>query len=85
MAQIIVPLLFNDLRVGVKIQYYPEHLLAENPEWVCNDYLGMLAQMEKFRQDIPFMEHSNKLGSLLVVFYMEEMVSQIKFRTCLFT
>ena len=84
-AQIIVPLLFNDHRIDLKIQYYPEHWLADHPEGVCNDYLGMLKQMEQFRQDIPFMEHSNKLGSLLVVFYMEEMVSQIKFRTCLFT
>ena len=84
-AQIIVPLLFNDHRIDLKVQYYPEHLLTENVEGVCNDYLGMLTQMEKFRQDYgPFMPYSNKLGSLLVVFSMEEMVSQIKFRTKLF-
>ena len=84
-AHIQLPLLFNDYRIGVKIQYYPEHLLAENPEWVCNDYLGMLKQMEQFRQDYgPFMPYSNRPGSLLVVFSMEEMVSHIKFRTKLF-
>ena len=83
-AQIQLPLLFNDYRVGVKIQYYPEHWLADNPEEVCNDYLGMLTQMRQFRDDFPFMEKSNKPESLLVVFSMDEMINQIKFRTQLF-
>ena len=83
-AHVQLPLLYNDYRIGVKIQYYPEQLLKENPEAVCNDYLGMLIQMKKFRQDFPFMEKSNKPASLLVVFSMAEMVRHIKFRTKLF-
>ena len=83
-ANIQLPLLFNDYRVGVKIQFYPEHWLTDNPEGVCTDYLGMLTQMRQFRDDFPFMEKSNKPESLLVVFSMDEMISQIKFRTQLF-
>jgi hypothetical protein len=60
-AQIHTPLLFNDHRMDLKIQFYPEHLLVENPEYVCNDYLEMLKQMEKFRQEFGlFMPDSNK-------------------------
>jgi hypothetical protein len=33
-AQIHTPLLFNDHRMDLKIQFYPEHLLVENPEYV---------------------------------------------------
>ncbi len=83
-AHIQTPLLFNDLKIGLKIQYYPEHWLTDNPEGVCNDYLGMLTQMEQFRDDFPFMEQSNKPESLMVVFSMDEMISQINFRTQLF-
>ena len=84
-AQIHTPLLFNNHRMGLKIQFYPEHLLAENPEYVCNDYLAMLKQAEKFRQDYSlFMPDLNKRESLLVVFSMEEMISQIKFRAKIF-
>jgi hypothetical protein len=45
-AQIHTPLLFNDHRMDLKIQFYPEHLLVENPEYVGNDYLEMVKQME---------------------------------------
>ena len=84
-TQIQTPLLFNDHRIDLKIQYYPEDWLKDNPEGICNDYLGMLKQMEQFRQHYgPFMPYSNKPGSLLVVFSMEEMVSQIRFRAHLF-
>jgi hypothetical protein len=84
-AQIHTPLLFNDYRMDLKIQFYPEHLLVENPEYVSNDYLEMLKQMEKFREEFGlFMPDSNKPGSLLVVFSMAEMVNQIRFRTKLF-
>ena len=84
-ARIHTPLLFNDHRMDLKIQFYPEHLLVENPEYVSNDHLEMLKQMEKFRQEFGlFMPDSNRPGSLLVVFSMNEMISQIKFRTRLF-
>ena len=84
-AQIHTPLLFNDYRMDLKIQFYPEHLLVENPEYVSNDYLEMLKQMETFRAEFGlFMPDSNKPGSLLVVFSMAEMVNQIRFRTKLF-
>lgn len=84
-AKIHTPLLFNDYRMDLKIQFYPEHLLVENPEYVCNDYLEMLKQTEKFRQDFSlFMPYLNKPGSLSVVFSMDEMINQIKFRTQLF-
>ena len=84
-AQIHTPLLFNDHRINLKIQFYPEHLLVENPKYVSNDYLEMLKQMEKFRQDFSlFMPDLNQQGNLLVVFSMNEMINQIKFRTQLF-
>ena len=84
-AQIHTPLLFNDHRMDLKIQFYPEHLLVENPEYVSNDYLEMLKRMEKFRQEFGlFMPDSNKPGRMLVVFSLDEMRSQIKFRTQLF-
>lgn len=84
-AQIHTPLLFNDYRIGLKIQFYPEHLLAENIEYVCNDYLEMLQQMKKFQQEFGLlMQDPNKAGSLLVVFSRKEMIKQIKFRTKLF-
>lgn len=84
-AKIHTPLLFNDYRMDLKIQFYPEHLLVENPEYVSNDYLEMLKQMEKFRQEFGlFMPDSNKPENLLVVFSMDEMINQIKFRTHLF-
>ena len=35
-AQIESPLLFNDYRIGLKIQFYPEHVLKEKPEAVVN-------------------------------------------------
>jgi hypothetical protein len=84
-AQIDSPLLYNDYRIGLKIQYYPEHVLKENPEALCNDYLAMLEQLEKFRNDFsPFMPGLEKQDGLMVVFSMAEMVRQIKFRTQLF-
>jgi len=84
-AQIHTPLLFNDYRIGLKIQYYPEHVLKENPEAVCNDYLAMLKQLEKLRKDFgSFMPGLEKQGGLMVVFSMDEMINQIKFRTKLF-
>jgi hypothetical protein len=84
-AKIHTPLLFNDQRIDLKIQFYPEHLLVENPEYVGNDYLEMLKRMEKFREEFGlFMPDSNKPANLLVVFSMDEMINQIKFRTKLF-
>jgi hypothetical protein len=84
-AKIHTPLLFNDHRMDLKIQFYPEHLLVENPEYVGKDYLEMVKQMEKFRQEFGlFMPDINKPANLLVVFSMDEMISQIKFRTQLF-
>jgi hypothetical protein len=84
-AKILTPLLFNDHQMDLKIQFYPEHLLVENPEYVSNDYLEMLKRMEKFRQEFGlFMPDLNKPGSLLVVFFLAEMVNQIRFRTKLF-
>jgi hypothetical protein len=60
-------------------------LLVENPEYVSNDYLEMLKRMEKFRQEFGlFMPDLNKPKNLLVVFSMDEMINQIKFRTHLF-
>ena len=84
-ALIQLPLLFNDHRIDLKIQYYPEHWLEDNLEGVCSDYLSMLKQLEHFRQDFsPLMPNSNKPGSLMVVFSMDEMRNQIRFRTKLF-
>jgi hypothetical protein len=84
-AQIESPVLYNDYRIGLKIQYYPEHVLKENPEALCNDYFAMLEQLEKFRNDFsPFMPGLEKQDGLMVVFSMAEMVRQIKFRTKLF-
>jgi hypothetical protein len=58
--------------------------MVEN-EYLVNDYLEMVKQMEKFRQKFGlFMPDSNKLGNLLVVFSMDEMINQIKFRNQLF-
>jgi len=58
---------------------------VENPEYVCIDYLEMLKRMDKFRQDFSlFMPDLNKPGNLLVVFSMDEMINQVKFRTQLF-
>jgi hypothetical protein len=55
------------------------------PLCLVNDYLEMVKQMENFRQEFGlFMPDSNKLGNLLVVFSMDEMINQIKFRTHLF-
>ena len=84
-AKIHTPLLFNDHRMGLKIQFYPEHLLVENPKYVGNDYLEILEQMKRFRHDYSlFMPDLNKPRNLLVVFSMDEMINQIKFRTQLF-
>jgi hypothetical protein len=84
-AQIHTPLLFTDPRMDLKIQFYPEHLLVENIEYVCNNYLEMLKQMKKFWQEFGlFAQDSNKPKSMLVVFSLDEMRSQIKFRTQLF-
>ena len=84
-AQIESPLLYNDYRIGLKIQFYPEHVLKENPEAVCNDYLAMLKQLEKLRKDFsPFMPGLEKQDGLMVVFSLTEMVHQIRFRTKLF-
>jgi len=84
-AQIESPVLYNDYRIGLKIQYYPEHVLKENPEAVCNDYLAMLKQLEKLREDFgPFMPGLEKQDGLMVVFSLAEMVNQIRFRTKLF-
>jgi hypothetical protein len=84
-AQIYSPLLYNDYRIGLKIQFYPEHVLNENPEAVCSDYLAMLKQLEKLKKDFsPFMPGLENQEGLLVVFSMGEMVNQIKFRTKLF-
>jgi hypothetical protein len=84
-AKIHTPLLFNDHRMGLKIQFYPEHLLVENPKYVGNDYLEILEQMKRFRHDYSlFMPDLNKPRNLLVVFPMDEMINQIKFRTQLF-
>jgi hypothetical protein len=45
----------------------------------------MVKKMEKFRQEFGlFMPDINKPANLLVVFSMDEMISQIKFRTQLF-
>ena len=80
-AHIQLPLLSNTHRIDLKIQYYPEHWLKDNPWGVCNDYLSMLKQMEQFNQDFsPFMPNSNNPGRLLVVFSLEEMINQIIFR-----
>jgi hypothetical protein len=54
-AQIHTPLLFNDHRMGLKIQFYPEHLLVENPEYVVNDYLEMVKQMENSGRNSDFL------------------------------
>jgi len=84
-ALIESPLLYNDYRIGLKIQFYPNHVLKENPEALCNDYLALLKQLEKLKKDFsPFMPGLEKQDGLMVVFSMAEMVSQIKFRTKLF-
>ena len=84
-AQIHTPLLFNDYRIGLKIQYYPAHLLDENLDYVCNDFLEGLSQIKKFTQEYGlFMPGLEKQEGLLVVFSLGEMVHQIRFRTKLF-
>jgi hypothetical protein len=84
-AFIQLPLLFNDHRTDLKIQYYPGHWLADNLEGVCNDYLAMLKQLEKLRKDFsPFMPGLEKHNGLMVVSSMDEMVKQLRFRTKLF-
>jgi hypothetical protein len=60
LAQIHTPLLFNNHRIDLKLQFYPEHLLVENPEYVSNDYLGMLKRMEKFRPVYARFEQAGK-------------------------
>ena len=78
-----VPLLYNDLRLGVKIQYFPAILLDKEPENLCKQYFGMLAEMKSFQLEFGFMAKSIRNQSFYVVFSMEEIVAQIKFRALL--
>ena len=82
-AQVEVPLLYNDLRLGVKIQYFPAMLLDQEPENLCEQYLAMVAEMKSFQVEFGFMADSMANQSLHVVFSMEEMIAQIKFRALL--
>ena len=74
------PLLFNDMRIEQKIQYFPVDWLNENIDSVCEQYRGLMGELEKFRSDFGFMAKSFREMSLHVVFSLDEMVAQIKFR-----
>ncbi len=76
-----VPLLYNDIRMGLKIQYFPSVWLEEKPERVCKQYIEMLSTLKAFRDDFGFMTESMRNQTIHVVSSMEEMVAQIKFRT----
>jgi hypothetical protein len=82
-AQVEAPLLFNDLRLGLKIQYFPAILLDKDPENLCKQYFGMMAEMKSFQEEFGFMAKSIRNQSIYIVFSMEEMVAQIKFRALL--
>jgi hypothetical protein len=78
-ALIESPLLYNDYRIGLKIQFYPEHVLKENPGAVCNDYLAMLKQLEKLREDFsPFPKETfvSELGSVAI---SKELIDEMGF------
>jgi transcription elongation factor Elf1 len=74
------PLFFNDMRREQKIQYFPVEWLNENIDYVCGQYRGLVAELEKFRCDFGFMAKSIREMNINVVFYLDEMVAQIKFR-----
>jgi DNA-directed RNA polymerase subunit RPC12/RpoP len=74
------PLLFNDMRREHKIQYFPVDWLNENIDSVCEQYRGLVAELEKFRSDFGFMAKSFREMSIDVVFYLDEMIAQIKFK-----
>lgn len=74
------PLLFNDMRLEVKIQYFPADWLNDNIDSLCEQYRGLMAELEKFRSDFGFMSKSIREMDICVVFSLYEMVAQIKFR-----
>lgn len=74
------PLLFNDMRREQKIQYFPVDWLNENIDSVCEQYRGLMAELEKFRSDFGFMAKSFREMTIHVVFYLDEMIAQIKFK-----
>ena len=74
------PLLFNDMRREQKIQYFPVDWLNENIDSVCEQYHGLIAELEKFRSDFGFMAKSFREMEIHVVFSLNEMIAQIKFR-----
>lgn len=74
------PLLFNDMRMEPKIQYFPVDWLNENIDSVCDQYRGIVAELEKFRSEFGFMSKTIREMDLCVVFSLDEMVAQIKFR-----
>ncbi|BBO74558.1 hypothetical protein DSCW_19750 [Desulfosarcina widdelii] len=83
-ARVEAPLLFNDLKIGLKIQYFPAILLDKDPENLCKQYFGMMTEMKSFQKEFDFMAKSFRNQSIYIVFSMEEMVAQIKFRALLY-
>jgi len=77
------PLLFNDMRIEQKIQYFPVAWLNNNIDSLCDQYRGMMAELEKFRNDFGFMAKSFREMNISVVFSLDEMIAQIKFRALL--
>lgn len=84
-AEIQAPILFNDLKTGVKIQYFPAIWLDESPADLCQHYRKMMAQLKSFQADFGFMAQSIREQELRVVFSMDEMIAQIKFKRHLAT
>jgi transcription elongation factor Elf1 len=74
------PLLFNDMRKEQKIQYFPVDWLNADIDSVCEQYRELMAELEKFRSDFGFMAKSFREMSIHVVFYLDEMIAQIKFK-----
>ncbi|WP_170302520.1 CpXC domain-containing protein [Desulfosarcina widdelii] len=79
-AKVEAPLLFSDLKTEVKIQYFPAIWLDENPAGFCQHYREMKAQLKAFQADFGFMAKSIREQEIRVVFSMEEMIAQIKFK-----
>ncbi len=79
-AEVEVPLLYNDLKTEVKIQFFPAIWLDKAPADLCRYYRKMMAQLKSFQTDFGFIAESIQKQKILVVFSLDEMIAQIKFR-----
>jgi len=79
-AEVEAPLLFSDLKTEVKVQYFPAIWLDRAPTDLCQHYREMMDRLKEFQTDFGFMAKSIRKQEIRVVFSLDEMVAQIKFR-----